>query len=142
MVIWWCTHRGREGVNRFLRHLQVTLGEKNTSEVHNLYEHDFNKISEKHFQESNWPSPEAVASVVDEGTLSSLFPLPHALLHKSFLSVFLMKFCPHIDPLFGLLYRELYYRHFYAKCSDRLTLEERRLSWETYSQLFSTIIGG
>ena len=43
--------------------------------------------------------------------------------------------------MFDMLYRELYYRHYYAKCSDRLTLAERRQSWTTYTELFEEILG-
>lgn len=43
------------------------------------------------------------------------------------------------DDVFLMLYKELYFRHLYAKLGNTLSLEQRMESWENYSVLFERI---
>jgi len=43
------------------------------------------------------------------------------------------------DDVFLMLYKELYFRHLYAKLGQTLTLDQRMESWENYSVLFERI---
>lgn len=43
------------------------------------------------------------------------------------------------DPLFLTLYKELYYRHIYAKLAP--TVDQRFESYENYCDLFNYILG-
>jgi hypothetical protein len=42
------------------------------------------------------------------------------------------------DPVFLMLYKELYYRHIYLKVADSLSLEQRMESFYNYCNLFDT----
>lgn len=56
----------------------------------NRYDSSFNKISEKYFKQTPWPSSQAIAPLVEN------------------------------DQVFGLLYNELCYRHIYARLQPSL----------------------
>ena len=69
-----------EPVKKFLVDLRENIAEGNTFEVANLYENSFPKLTEQFFKSSPWPEAETVSPYVQD------------------------------DPLFIILYRELYYR--------------------------------
>ena len=71
------------------------IKEGNGYEVANLYEITFPKLTEEHFKTSPWPEAEEVAPFVQE------------------------------DQLFLILYKELYYRHIYARVQGGPTIEQR-----------------
>ena len=75
-----------------------------------MYEKSFSAISERYFKASSWPSAEAIARYADN------------------------------DHVFGLLYKELYFRHVYGKTTP--TLDQRKESWENYCNLFGVILHG
>lgn len=58
-------------ITYFLRHIK----EPSVHEIHNLYENSFNKLTEKYFKSSPWPSVEAIKTIVDpeRGEWCSLF---------------------------------------------------------------------
>jgi len=58
----------------------------------------FNRLTEKFFQKTPWPEAEAIAPIVNN------------------------------DPTFLILYRELYYRHIYARLSP--TIDHRFASYD------------
>ena len=72
-------------VKKFLQYFQDMINEKNVYEVNNLYENSFPKLTETFFKTSPWPEADEVAPYVND------------------------------DPIFLNLYRELYYRHIYAR---------------------------
>merc|ERR1712176_197172 len=72
----------------------------------------YNKLTDKYYKTKAWPSPERVAEQ---------------------LNIENPKF-----NLFIILYKELYYRHIYTKALT--TYEDRRGSWENYSQLLDLFI--
>lgn len=97
-----------DAVDHFLGQLLSNLQSKNVHEIHFLYEETFNKLTEKHYKNQKWPSAEAVEEQVSD------------------------------QPLFIMLYKELYYRHIYSKFSP--TYENRKGSWDNYSKLLQLFI--
>ncbi|XP_077210945.1 uncharacterized protein LOC143846397 [Tasmannia lanceolata] len=80
-----------DSVKTFVVHLYRHIREKNVYEIHQMYEGSFQKLSDRMFKESPWPSVEAVAQYVDN------------------------------DHVFCLLYQEMWFRHLYARLSPSLT---------------------
>jgi translation initiation factor 3 subunit L len=99
-----------EVVKNFITYLFRQIKEQNVHEIHNLYENSFNKLTDKLFKASPWPSADAVKTLVD----------------------------PERDHVFLMLYKELYYRHIYAKLTP--TVEQRVESWNNYCDLFSYLL--
>eukprot|EP00475_Leptophrys_vorax_P043223 TRINITY_DN8253_c0_g1_i1.p1 TRINITY_DN8253_c0_g1~~TRINITY_DN8253_c0_g1_i1.p1 ORF type:complete len:528 (+),score=41.84 TRINITY_DN8253_c0_g1_i1:206-1789(+) len=97
-------------VKTFVAFLYRNIRENNVFEIHQMYESSFHKLSDRLFSESPWPTAEAIAPVVDN------------------------------DPVFCLLYRELYFRHVFARLQP--TLEQRCESWENYCNLFQVVLHG
>jgi translation initiation factor 3 subunit L len=99
-----------DAVDHFLGRLLKAVETRNIAELNQLYEDDYNKLTEKHYKNTNsrWPSVDAVKEQVS----------PH--------------------PLFLILYRELYYRHVYTRESPNF--ETRKGSWENYCMLIDLII--
>lgn len=97
-------------VSTFVRYFYRHIREKNVYEILSMYETSFAKITDKYFKATPWPTAEAIAPDVD------------------------------YDHVFGLLYKEIYFRHIYAKLTP--TLEQRCESWDNYCQLFSVILQG
>lgn len=91
-------------VKTFVVHLYRHIREKNVYEIHQMYETSFHTLSDRMFKDTPWPSVEAVAQYVDN------------------------------DHVFCLLYREMWYRHLYARLSP--TLKQRIDSWDNYCSLF------
>ncbi|XP_002736781.1 eukaryotic translation initiation factor 3 subunit L [Saccoglossus kowalevskii] len=99
-----------EVIKNFIHFFHKCINEGNLFEVNNLYESSFNKLTERFFKNSPWPEAEHVAPVVDR------------------------------DPLFVILYKELYYRHIYAKVTGGPTQEQRFESYYNYCNLFNYIL--
>jgi len=103
-----------EPVDTFLGNLEKCFETRNVPELKKLYEDDFNKLTEKHYNKSNkWPSVEGVQLALnrdpkDEGDIVIVF------------------------------YKELYYRHIYAKMQPGYG--DRKGSWENYTKLLNLII--
>lgn len=79
-------------------------------EVQNLYENSFPKLTEQFFDKQSWPDEGDVAHIVDN------------------------------DPVFLVLYKELYYRHIYARIQGGPSLEQRFGSFFNYCDLFNYIL--
>ncbi|KAL7598186.1 hypothetical protein Lser_V15G22040 [Lactuca serriola] len=97
-------------VKSFVVHLYRHIREKNVYEIHQMYETSFHTLSDRMFKDTPWPSVEAVAQYVDN------------------------------DHVFCLLYREMWYRHLYARLSP--TLKQRIDSWDNYCSLFQVVLHG
>lgn len=93
-----------DSVRSFVVHIYRHIREKNVYEIHQMYETSFQSISDRFFKDSPWPSVDAVAPYVDN------------------------------DHVFCLLYREMWFRHLYARHSP--TLKQRIDSWDNYCSLF------
>ncbi|KAM4021927.1 eukaryotic translation initiation factor 3 subunit L isoform 1-T1 [Anomaloglossus baeobatrachus] len=79
-------------------------------EIQDIYENSWTKLTERFFKNSPWPEAEAIAPQVGN------------------------------DAVFLILYKELYYRHIYAKVSGGPTLEQRFESYYNYCNLFNYIL--
>ncbi|KAF4355419.1 hypothetical protein G4B88_020320 [Cannabis sativa] len=99
-----------DSVKSFLVHLYRHIREKNVYEIHQMYETSFQTLSERLFKETPWPSVDAVAPYVDN------------------------------DHVFCLLYREMWFRHLYARLTP--TLKQRIDSWDNYISLFQLVLHG
>eukprot|EP01018_Ginkgo_biloba_P001413 Gb_07559 [translate_table: standard] len=99
-----------DAVKTFVVFLYRHIREKNVYEIHQMYEGSFQKLSERMFKQSPWPSMEAIAPYVDN------------------------------DHVFCLLYREMWFRHLYARLTP--TLKQRFESWDNYCNLFQVILHG
>ncbi|XXG45790.1 hypothetical protein AAC387_Pa02g0778 [Persea americana] len=99
-----------DSVKTFVVHLYRHIREKNVYEIHQMYEGSFQKLSDRMFKESPWPSVDAVSPYVDN------------------------------DHVFCLLYREMWFRHLYARMSP--TLQQRIDSYDNYCSLFQVVLHG
>jgi len=98
-----------DAVDHFLGELLKNLQTRNIAETHKLYEHTFNNLSDKHYNnKKRWPSVETVEEQISD------------------------------EPLFLILYKELYYRHIYSHCV--VMYDDRKGSWENYCKLLELII--
>ncbi|KAE8700414.1 RNA polymerase I-associated factor PAF67 isoform 2 [Hibiscus syriacus] len=96
-----------DSVKSFVVHLYRYIREKNVYEIHQMNEISFQTLSDRLFKDTPWPSVDAVAHYVDN------------------------------DQVFCLLYREMWFRHLYARLSP--TLKQRIDSWDNYCSLFQII---
>ncbi|CAE6121167.1 unnamed protein product [Arabidopsis arenosa] len=99
-----------DSVKSFVVHMYRHIREKNVYEIHQMCETSFQSISERLFKETSWPSVEAIAPYVDN------------------------------DHVFCLLYREMWFRHLYARLSP--TLKQRIDSYDNYCSLFQVVLHG
>jgi translation initiation factor 3 subunit L len=97
-------------VKTFVAYFYRHIREKNVYEIQSMYETSFHTLSERYFKASPWPTEKAIAPIVDG------------------------------DHVFCLLYKEMWYRHLYARTSP--TLEQRCESWDNYCALFGVILHG
>ncbi|CAK4079407.1 unnamed protein product [Aphanomyces euteiches] len=84
----------------------------NVKELARLYDKEFAALTASYFKQSPWPEPdgEAVLSLVDE------------------------------DPVFILLYTQIYYRHMFSKLQP--TMEFKQASWDNYVAIFDGLLDG
>ncbi|XP_041363691.1 eukaryotic translation initiation factor 3 subunit L-like [Gigantopelta aegis] len=99
-----------EVIKNFLVQFQKVINEQNLLEIQNAYENGFNKLTDRFFKNSPWPEAEHVAPIVNN------------------------------DPMFVILYKELYYRHIYARVTNGPSLEQRFESYYNYCNLFNYIL--
>ncbi|KAG6497989.1 eukaryotic translation initiation factor 3 subunit L-like [Zingiber officinale] len=99
-----------DSVKTFVVHLYRHIREKNVYEIHQMYEGSFQRLSDRMFRENPWPSVEAIAPYVDN------------------------------DHVFCLLYREMWFRHVYARLAP--TGQQRVESWDNYCSLFGVVLHG
>ena len=97
-------------IRSFIVYFQKNLRDRNVYEVHSIYENSFNKLTDRYYKNSPWPPAEVISPLVDG------------------------------DQQFLLLYKELYYRHVYAKLQP--TLEQRFESWANYCDIFNLLLEG
>ncbi|EJD37675.1 hypothetical protein AURDEDRAFT_116753 [Auricularia subglabra TFB-10046 SS5] len=95
-------------VKRFLISFHRAVREHNVPEISAAYDAGWNKLTEKYYAKTEWPDPELVAPLVGD------------------------------DPLFLILYRELYYRHVYSRLAPEL--DDRFHSYENSCELFNFLL--
>lgn len=103
-----------EVVKKFLHYFRSAVNEGLIFELQNIYENTFPKLTEKFFDKQPWPDEEEIATIIDVDR----------------------------DPntLFLILYKELYYRHIYARVQGGPTLEQRFGSFYNYCNLLNLIL--
>ena len=99
-----------EVLKNFLTYFQKSIHDQNIYEIQNAYENGFNKLTDRFFKNTAWPDADSVAPVVGN------------------------------DRVFLILYKELYYRHVYARVQGGPTLEQRFDSYFNYCDLFNYIL--
>lgn len=97
-----------EMVQKFLVYFRDCINEGMIYEIQNLYENTFPKMMENHFQKKAWPDEEDIAPMVGR------------------------------DPVFLILYKELYYRNVHAH--GDVSVEKRIKSFYNYCDLFTYIL--
>uniref|UniRef100_A0A383V606 Eukaryotic translation initiation factor 3 subunit L n=1 Tax=Tetradesmus obliquus TaxID=3088 RepID=A0A383V606_TETOB len=97
-------------VKQFVVYLYRHIRERNIPEIESMYEVSFPKLSDRYFKQGPWPPVDAISDLVDQ------------------------------DHVFCLLYKELYFRHLYAKTQP--SLRARCESWDNYCDLFGVILHG
>ncbi|XP_078692228.1 eukaryotic translation initiation factor 3 subunit L-like [Branchiostoma floridae x Branchiostoma belcheri] len=97
-------------IKRFIEYFHKCVSDGNVYEIGNIYENSFNKLTERFFKTSSWPEAEYIMPLVKN------------------------------DNVFLILYKELYFRHIYAKVQGGPNLEQRFESYYNYCNLFNYIL--
>eukprot|EP00442_Polarella_glacialis_P002274 CAMPEP_0115128526 /NCGR_PEP_ID=MMETSP0227-20121206/51189_1 /TAXON_ID=89957 /ORGANISM="Polarella glacialis, Strain CCMP 1383" /LENGTH=530 /DNA_ID=CAMNT_0002533103 /DNA_START=57 /DNA_END=1649 /DNA_ORIENTATION=- len=101
-----------DAVDHFLGSLLAGLQTRNIPEIHRLYETVFNQITDRYYAKTKWPNSDSVREAINDDA-----------------------------PLFDILYKELYYRHIYARLNP-VNFDDRVGSWENYCKLLDLMIDG
>lgn len=56
-----------DSIRSFVRALHRYVRNKNVYDLHNCYENEFNKLTERYYKASSWPSADAIQDFVDNG---------------------------------------------------------------------------
>lgn len=105
-----------EPIREYIVTLHRCVVENNLPGIGHAYEVGFQRLTEKFCRNSMWPQPEVVAKLVPEGSSSN----------------------PEKDRLFHTLYKELFYRHVYARLEP--TVIQRFESYVNYCTLFAELV--
>ncbi|KAK1924364.1 RNA polymerase I-associated factor PAF67-domain-containing protein [Papiliotrema laurentii] len=97
-----------EDVKRFLILFHQAILENDLPTITTMYESGWNKLTNAHYSQNEWPEAEVIAPLVQN------------------------------DQLFLTLYRELYFRHVYAKLQP--TVDDRFQSYENICELFNYLL--
>lgn len=99
-----------EQVKKFLAYFQDMIREKNVYELNTLYETSFPKLTDQYFKSCPWPEAEEIAGCVKD------------------------------DPIFIFFYKELCFRHIYARVAGGPTVDQRMNSYFNYCKIFNYIL--
>ncbi|XP_065558522.1 eukaryotic translation initiation factor 3 subunit L-like [Artemia franciscana] len=97
-------------VKKFLPWFRDVIMMCRVAEIQHAYDVIFPKLTEDHFKSSPWPEVEEIIPIVGD------------------------------DPQFIILYKELYYRHIFARVTGGPTIHQRFESYYNYCQLFNMIL--
>ncbi|CAH8647838.1 unnamed protein product [Dicrocoelium dendriticum] len=100
----------KEDVRSFIISFCEHIREQNIVEIESDYQIKFPRLTDQYFISTRWPTADVIAKLVDA------------------------------DPLFLMLYNELYYRHVYAHVSTSLSVEDMAQSYLNYCSLFNALI--
>ncbi|KAF5354336.1 hypothetical protein D9756_007320 [Leucocoprinus leucothites] len=95
-------------VKAFIVRFYQAVLENNLDEITVAYESGWNKYTEKFYARTEWPEAEIIAPLVND------------------------------DPIFLILYRELYYRHVYSRLQPNI--DDRFHSYENSCELFNYLL--
>jgi len=99
-----------EFIKKFLLDFYKAIASQDLYQIQDLYDNGFNKLTDRFFKNSPWPNADVIAPFVDE------------------------------DELFLILYKELYFRHIYARVQQGPTIEQMFESYYNYCDLFNYIL--
>uniref|UniRef100_A0A2L2Y1R8 Eukaryotic translation initiation factor 3 subunit L n=2 Tax=Parasteatoda tepidariorum TaxID=114398 RepID=A0A2L2Y1R8_PARTP len=99
-----------EVIRSFLVYLAKAISDGNVYELQSLYENSYVKLTERFYKTTPWPLLKDIANIV------------------------------HDDEKFEILYKELYYRHLYARVSGGPSIADRFESYYNYCHLFNLIL--
>ncbi|XP_072029237.1 eukaryotic translation initiation factor 3 subunit L-like isoform X2 [Amphiura filiformis] len=99
-----------EEIKSFLLFFQRSINENSIYDISHCYENTFNKLTERFFKNSSWPEAESIMPIVGN------------------------------DMVFMILYKELFYRHIYARVQTGPSQEQRFESYYNYCNLFNFIL--
>ncbi|KAL3877920.1 hypothetical protein ACJMK2_035561 [Sinanodonta woodiana] len=99
-----------EHIKVFLTYFRKCIVDQNVYGIQDAYENGFNKLTDRFFKTNPWPDAEVVSPIVGH------------------------------DHTFLILYKELYFRHIYARVPSGPTLEQRFESYYNYCNLFNYIL--
>ncbi|GAA5929289.1 hypothetical protein JCM10213_006340 [Rhodosporidiobolus nylandii] len=99
-----------EPVKRYIISLWTLLNAQspNLTEIQSAYESGWNRLTEKFYAKSEWPEAEVIAPLVNH------------------------------DEVFLTLYREMYFRHIFARLQPNL--DDRLASYTAYCELFNLLL--
>lgn len=97
-------------VKNFIEYFRNVINEGVVYEIQNLYENTFPKLSEQYYDKRAWPTENQIADIVGN------------------------------DEVFLTLYKELYFRHIYARIPEGPTIHERADSFFNYCSFFNLIL--
>ena len=120
--------------------------EQNVPEITVAYETGWNRLTEKYYSKQEWPEAEVIAPLVSDGMSLAKLLTSSLKLTLGF-----------VDPIFLILYRELYYRYacsvlflvleligqsFYSHVYSRLSpdIDDRFHSYENSCELFNYLL--
>nr|CAB3241727.1 eukaryotic translation initiation factor 3 subunit L-like [Phallusia mammillata] len=99
-----------EPVLKYLQFFQKAISEQNIYEIENYYENGWNSLTERFYSTEAWPDGDSILHIIGH------------------------------DPEFLILYKELYFRHIYARMQNGPTQEQRFKSYYNYCDLFNYIL--
>ena len=97
-------------IKQFVVYFYRHIREKNVYEILTMYDFTWAKLSDQFFKSSPWPLAEVISPLAND------------------------------DHVFLLLYREMYFRHLYARSVP--SLAQQAASWENYRSLLGLILHG
>ncbi|XP_067950431.1 eukaryotic translation initiation factor 3 subunit L-like [Watersipora subatra] len=97
-------------IKTFLKDFHTAITEQNLYEIQNYYDNGFNELTDRFFKNSPWPGVEDIAEIVQH------------------------------DSVFLILYKELYFRHIYARVAAGPSVEQMFESYYNYCDLFNHIL--
>jgi len=95
-------------IKNFIGYFYNHVRQRNIYDVQEIYETTWHKLTDRYFKNEPWPPADAISPLVDG------------------------------DEVFLYLYKELYYRHVYAKLKPSIT--DRKESWANYCTLFDLVL--
>ena len=106
-------------------HFHQAVLKNNLAEITVAYESGWNRLTEKFYAKTEWPDADLIAPLVNNG----IYLIDSHTLY-----------CANIcaDPLFLILYRELYYRHIYSRIQP--DIDDRFHSYENSCELFNYLL--
>ena len=118
---------------QFIVHFHQAVLDNNLAEITVAYESGWNKYTEKFYAKTEWPEAELIAPLVNDSSYSRVCLFFSFLLLRC--ALFFFSFA---DPIFLILYRELYYRHVYSRLQPNI--DDRFHSYENSCELFNYLL--